>query len=42
MAADPTTRHTFDYFFATPGIIAGPGRVGAVLVRYRAAHPHRS
>lgn len=29
MSPDPPTRHTFDYFFATPGTIAGPGRVGA-------------
>lgn len=26
---DPARRHTFDFFFATQDIIAGPGRVGA-------------
>ncbi|MEO8359421.1 MAG: endonuclease/exonuclease/phosphatase family protein [Vicinamibacteria bacterium] len=28
MSKEPKTRYTFDYFFATPGIVAGPGRVG--------------
>jgi endonuclease/exonuclease/phosphatase family metal-dependent hydrolase len=29
MRVDPKARRTFDYFFATRAIIAGPGRVGA-------------
>jgi endonuclease/exonuclease/phosphatase family metal-dependent hydrolase len=29
LGADPKNKHTFDYFFATREIIAGPGRVGA-------------
>ena len=28
MSAEPGNKHTFDYFFATREIIAGPGRVG--------------
>jgi len=27
---DATGKHTFDYFFATPGLKSGPGRVGLV------------
>ena len=27
-AANPGSKHTFDYFFATPDIIVGAGRVG--------------
>ena len=27
---DATGKHTFDYFFSTPGLKSGPGRVGLV------------